>query len=178
MPYPDFSQLLPATGLLLFLRDQHFPIQCLRAQSLSGVWLFATLWTVAHQAPLSMEFSRLEYWSGLPFPSSGDLPDPGIKLLSPASPVWLLWVLKASVQMSLLWQLLLTPSSHEGPALQHWTIHAPLQSIHPTVLAVHLSYDNRHDNKFYKDNTRAWVSGTYWFLINISWMLHWVWVSF
>ena len=41
-------------------------------------------WTVAHQAPLSMEFSRQEYWSGLWFPSLGDLPDPGIKLRSPA----------------------------------------------------------------------------------------------
>ena len=42
-----------------------------------------TLWTVARQAPLSMEFSRQEYWSGLPFPSPGDLPHPGIKLGSP-----------------------------------------------------------------------------------------------
>ena len=42
------------------------------------------LWTVAHQAPLSMEFSRQEYWSGWPFPSTGDLPDPGIKPRSPA----------------------------------------------------------------------------------------------
>ena len=41
--------------------------------------LFATQWTVVHQAPLSMEFSRQEYWSGLPFPSPGDLPDTGIK---------------------------------------------------------------------------------------------------
>ena len=48
------------------------------------VWLFATLWTVAYQAPLSMEFSRQEYWSGLPFPSPGDLPDPGIEPWSPA----------------------------------------------------------------------------------------------
>ena len=44
----------------------------------------ATPWTVACQAPLSMEFSRQEYWSGMPFPSPGDLPDPGIKPLSPA----------------------------------------------------------------------------------------------
>ena len=44
------------------------------------VWLFVTPWTVAHQAPLSMEFSRQEYWSGLPFPSLGDLPDPGLNL--------------------------------------------------------------------------------------------------
>ena len=43
----------------------------------------ATPWTVAHQAPLSMGFSRQEYWSGLPFPSSRDLPDPGIKPGSP-----------------------------------------------------------------------------------------------
>ena len=41
--------------------------------------LFVTRWTIAHEAPLSMEFSRQEYWSGLPFPSPGDLPDPGIK---------------------------------------------------------------------------------------------------
>ena len=45
---------------------------------------FATPWTVAHQAPLSMGFSRQEYWSGLPFPSPGDLPDTGIKPVSPA----------------------------------------------------------------------------------------------
>ena len=43
-------------------------------------------WTVAHQAPLSMGFSRQEYWSGLPFPSPGDLPDPGIKPESPTAP--------------------------------------------------------------------------------------------
>ena len=47
---------------------------------------FATPWTVAHQAPLSMEFSRREYWSGLPFPPPGDLPDPGIEPASLASP--------------------------------------------------------------------------------------------
>ena len=50
----------------------------------SRVWLFVTPWTVAHQAPPSMGFSRQEYWSGLPFPSPGNLPDPGIKPRSPA----------------------------------------------------------------------------------------------
>ena len=45
---------------------------------------FAIPWTVACQAPLSMEFPRQEYWSGLPFPSPGDLPNPGIKPVSPA----------------------------------------------------------------------------------------------
>ena len=50
-----------------------------KVKSLSRVWPFATPWTVAHQAPLSMGFSRQEYWSGLPFTSPGDLPDPGIE---------------------------------------------------------------------------------------------------
>ena len=53
-------------------------------QSLSTVQLFWDSWTVAYQAPLSMGFSRQEYWSGLPFTSPGDLLDPGIKLVSPA----------------------------------------------------------------------------------------------
>ena len=54
-----------------------------KVKSLSHVQLFATPWTVAYQAPPSMEFSRQEYWSGLPFPSPGDLPDPGIEPRSP-----------------------------------------------------------------------------------------------
>ena len=54
-------------------------------KSLSRVSLFATLWTGAYQAPPSMGFSRQEYWSGLPFPSPGDLPNPGIEPVSPAS---------------------------------------------------------------------------------------------
>ena len=55
-----------------------------KVKSLSRVQLFATPWTAAHQAPLSMGFSRQEYWSGLPFPSPGDLLDPGIEPMSPA----------------------------------------------------------------------------------------------
>ena len=51
---------------------------------LSRVQLFATPWTVVHQAPPSVGFSRQEYWSGLPFPSPGDLPDPEIEPGSPA----------------------------------------------------------------------------------------------
>ena len=53
---------------------------------LSCVRLFGTTWTIACQAPLSMEFSRQEQWSGLPFPPPGDLPDPGIEPMSLASP--------------------------------------------------------------------------------------------
>ena len=54
-------------------------------QSLSRVRFFATPWNAAHQALLSMGLPRQEYWSGLPFPSPGDLPNPGIE---PTSPVW------------------------------------------------------------------------------------------
>ena len=60
--------------LLLLLLLSHF----------SHVQLFVTLWTIALQTPLSMGFSRQEYWSGLPFPSPGDLPDLGIEPGSPA----------------------------------------------------------------------------------------------
>ena len=59
-------------------------MRCVCVKSLSRVQLFATPWTVAYQASLSMGFSRQEYWSGLPFPSPGDLPDPGMEPGSPA----------------------------------------------------------------------------------------------
>ena len=52
----------------------------------SNVQLLAILWTAAHKAPLSMGFSRQEYWSGLPYPPSGYLPDPGIEPMSLTSP--------------------------------------------------------------------------------------------
>ena len=59
-------------------KHQHYLIMCSVTQSR------VTPWTVAHQAPLSMGFSRQEYWRGLPFPSPGDLPDPGTEPTSPA----------------------------------------------------------------------------------------------
>ena len=55
-----------------------------KVKSLSRVQLFATPWTITYEASPSMGFSRQEYWSGLPFPSPGDLPNPGIELRSPA----------------------------------------------------------------------------------------------
>ena len=61
-------------------------IPCVRVCELSHARLFAIPWTEAHQTPLSMEFSRQEYWSGLPCSPPGDLPDPGIELLSLMSP--------------------------------------------------------------------------------------------
>ena len=62
----------------------HFLLQSMKVKSLSRVRLFATPWTAAYQAPPSMGFSRKEYWSGLPFPSPGDLSDPGIEPRSPS----------------------------------------------------------------------------------------------
>ena len=75
-------------------------------------------WTVAHQAPQSMDFSRQEYWSGLPFPSSGDLPDPGIEPGSPALQAdsllselsgksFVLFVSTHSLSLDLFWFLLI-----------------------------------------------------------------------
>ena len=55
-----------------------------KVKSLSPVRLYATPWTAAYQAPPSMRFSRQEYWSGLPFPSPGNLPNPGNEPRSPA----------------------------------------------------------------------------------------------
>jgi len=58
--------------------------QAVKWKSLSHVWHFSTLWPGAPHAPLSMEYSRQEYWSRVPFPSPGDLPSPGIEPRSPA----------------------------------------------------------------------------------------------
>ena len=60
---------------------------CVHAKCVSCARLFATLWTVACQSPLSMGFSRQEYWNRLPSPPPGHLPDPGIKLKSLMPPV-------------------------------------------------------------------------------------------
>ena len=67
----------------------------------SCVWLFLTLWTVACQAPLSMRFSRQEYWSGLPFPSPGDLP--GLEPGSPALQAGSLLLVPSGKPMPLLY---------------------------------------------------------------------------
>ena len=75
-------------GLNPFLFTWKLPLYCLLISYVcvlshfSCVQLYATLWTAAHQAPVSVGFSRQEYWSGSPRPPPGDLPDPGIKLAS------------------------------------------------------------------------------------------------
>ena len=76
-------------------------------KSLTRVQLFVILWTVGHQAPPSMGFPRQEYWSGLPFSSPGDLPDPGIKPGSPSLQVDALTSEPPGVPMGRLKQLLI-----------------------------------------------------------------------
>ena len=84
----------PCAGQWLFQHRENRTGFCMSAslipqeevelQLLRHVWLFVTLWTVARHFPLNTKFSRQEYWSGLPCPSQGRLPDPGIERASPA----------------------------------------------------------------------------------------------
>ena len=78
--------MLRVTSLIILWIVSVMTHVCVCAQLLKHVQLFETPWTIACQAPLSMEFSRQEYWSGLPFPSPGDLPNPGIEPKSLVSP--------------------------------------------------------------------------------------------
>ena len=84
-----FDQGSKSTQMMLETTEQRVKnaggpqCRCVPAKSLQSC-LFATLWTVACQPPLSIGFSRQEYWSGLPCPPLGDLPDPGIKPRFPA----------------------------------------------------------------------------------------------
>ena len=82
------KRLLPISSQIEIFVDEGL-LKCpisntLTLKSLSRVRFFGTPWTIAYQAPPSMEFSRQESWSGLPFPSAGDLPKPGIEPRSPA----------------------------------------------------------------------------------------------
>ena len=86
LPFPVVSLHLAAglaEGFKEGIRNVNLTIDKVKVKSLSCVRLFVTPWTVAYQAPPSMEFSRQEYWSGLPFSSPGDLPNPGIEPRSP-----------------------------------------------------------------------------------------------
>ena len=83
---PLCPRTVPISSVLFCGTKQSIGLNACALTHSSHVWLFVTLWSVACQAPLSLGFSRQEYWSGLPFPSPGDLPNPGIKPISPASP--------------------------------------------------------------------------------------------
>ena len=92
VPWAKLTHYHLRNGLLLTLAGHRIPpplytYLCAHAQFFSHVWLFVTPWTVACQAPLSMEFFRQECWSELPCPPPEDLSTPGLKHVSPASPV-------------------------------------------------------------------------------------------
>ena len=93
-------------------------------KSLSRVWLFATAWTVACQAPPSVEFSRQGYWSGLPFPSTGDVLDPRIEPRSPAlqvdSTIWATREAKTSEGSRSVWHSPLIQLSLPGWSRSEW----------------------------------------------------------
>ena len=85
--HPSLQSVADLKGLWLLTNGPFsvFPHACV-LNHVSHVPLFATLWTIALQAPLSTEFSRQEYWTGLPCPPPGDLADPGIEPTSPVAP--------------------------------------------------------------------------------------------
>ena len=98
----------------------------LHAQLLSCVWFFVTLWAVAHQVPLSMGFSRQEYWSGLSFPPPGDLPDPGIEPMSSA-----------------LADMFFTPESPGKPTLATCLFKKPISSLLTFAGWIQLFFQNK-----------------------------------
>ena len=120
-----------------------------KVKSLSRVQLFATPWTVAHQAPPSMGFSNQEYWSGLPFPSPGDLPDPGIKYQTQVSCTvgrcFNLWATREALVMALSeiktniqkWETKDEPQVNESYKIRQiiikkWNIHTYIYTHEPS----------------------------------------------
>ena len=100
----------------------------------SHVQLCATLWTVAYQAPLSMGFSRQEYWSGLPFPLPGDLPNPGIEPMSLMSPSLIdgFFTTSATWEAQLLYSVQFSSVAQSCPTL--WD---PMNRSTPGLLVPH-----------------------------------------
>ena len=118
-------------------------LKAVLVKSLSCVQLFATSWTVAHQAPPSMEFSRQEYWIGMSFPSPGALPDPGIEPGSSALP--------ADALSS-------EPPGKQGKSLCNTSLQLPLLPFH--------SPHDSHSKALFPirlhtpyDTTGSWLSG-------------------
>ena len=95
----------------------HGCMQACMLSCFSHIWLFVTPWTIAHQAPLFMGFSRQEYWSGLPCPPSEDLPDPGIKPVPLTSPARTDRFLTTSTTTILLCK---TGPQHITPIFNSW----------------------------------------------------------
>ena len=99
-----------------FSRQEYWIGFC-SVQLLNHVRLFATPWTVAYRAPPSVGFSRQEYWSGLPFPSPGDLPNPGIEPGSPALQADALPSEPPQIRISQIWKIFIHPNFQESSVL-------------------------------------------------------------
>ena len=128
VPHGQKSRTISVHKSIAHVRDQgsaEAPMVCVCVLShFSRVRLFATLWTVPHQAPLSMRFPRQEYWSGLPCPPLGDLPNPGIEPMSLMSPALAggFFTTSATWEARFLWQgSPKTPHMHRTRQSQHTT---------------------------------------------------------
>ena len=127
--HPDLVLLLMSLGV--------------HTRVLSHVWLFVTLWTEARKASLSMGFSRQEYWGGLPGPPPGDLPDPGIKPTSPASPVsagryFTSKPPEKPLDISIKAQII-TTSVKNLPAMQETRVRSVIHACNFQLLLIHTS---------------------------------------
>ena len=120
--------LMSSVTLLNYQVPRHSYIH---AQLLSHVQLFAISWTVAHQAPMSMEFSfRQKYWSGLSFPPLGNLPDPEIEPTSPALAIrfyyyettWEGWILRGLKRVTIHTKKIFFTSWHTCSKIRKWEI--------------------------------------------------------
>ena len=128
----------------------------MHAQSLSHVPLFETPWTVTLQAPLPLEFSRQGYWNGLPFPTPGDLPHPGMEPASPASPRSAGGFFTTSTTWEALKHL---KKDSMGSSNRPWCsegVCVPPHTLYPKVL---LSFGNKEALLVLK-NWRTWVQTT------------------
>ena len=136
---------------------------CMCTQSISCVQLFATLWALACQVPLSMEFPRQEHWSGSPFLSPGNLPDPGIKNASPLSPALVCGLFTNSV----------TWEAHTYNIYNVWICMKGLSKTMPFELIPKQIYKGSKVNHVtslgedLKDRRSRWTKGTQWNTVSI-----------
>ena len=146
-------QTLWKTVWRFFKKKQGIKLSCVCVLScFSCVRIFAALWTVAHQAPLSMGFSRQEYWRGLPCPPPGDLPNPGIEPTSPA----------------LLGGFYITSTTWEAPICVHihTYIYIYIYEIYRYIYEIHI-YEIYYPGRFSQDVSL--LKGTYTMSTSLEW---------
>ena len=157
---------------------------CVCAQSLSCVQLSATPWTVTHQAPLFMEFSRQEYWNELPCPHPGDLPDPGFEPTSPALTGGFSTIMPYLVAQSCL--TLCDPMAYIPPGSSVGCLALLQGSSQPRdwtqVSHIHLSHLPLPPLKHTKENVNKWRNReSSWFgrlsIVKMSFLPSWIYTA-